>query len=211
LILNVDIPRIEGAIGHLDQWTPLNSQWIDTTRKLEPREEMSAHLDFKEKNKAYVETFDKGHLPLQPPSKKLLIVTCIDARIDVYKSLGLELGEVHIVRNAGGCARDSLRSILISQRLLGTREIAVIHHSQCGMLTFTTPQLRDIIKSAAPSDTKDEIAKTVDSIDFLEFGNLEASVNDDVKFLQEHPLVLKETKVTGWIYHTETGAVTQVV
>lgn len=75
------------------------------------------------------------------------------------------------------------------------------------MLTFTTPQLRDIIKSAAPSDTKDEIAKTVDSIDFLEFGNLEASVNDDVKFLQEHSLVLKETKVTGWIYHTETGAV----
>ncbi|KAE9411629.1 carbonic anhydrase [Gymnopus androsaceus JB14] len=174
---------------------------------------MSAHLDFVKKNAAYAETFDSGHLAVHP-TKKLLILTCMDARIDCYTSLGIELGEAHIVRNAGGCAREAFRSILISQRLLGTREIAVFHHTRCGMLTFTSPQLREIIKSEAKSESSDaqeEIAKTVDSIDFLDFSDLEESVKDDVKFLQENPLVLNETKVTGWIYDTEKGTVKQVV
>ncbi|KAF9032018.1 carbonate dehydratase activity protein [Rhodocollybia butyracea] len=170
---------------------------------------MSSHADFTSKNAVYAETFDKGHLSA-PPAKKLLIVTCMDARIDCYKSLGLELGEVHVVRNAGGVVRDALRSIIISQRLLGTREIAVFHHTNCGMLSFTSPQLRDIIKSEAqskPSDEREAIAKTVDSMEFHEFSDLEASVKADVDFLKEHALVLDETKVTGWLYDTNNGTV----
>jgi carbonic anhydrase len=102
-------------------------------------------------------------------------------------------------------SKEALRSIVISQRLLGTREIAVFHHTGCGMLTFSTPQLRNIVKEAHPGD--EEVAKHVDAIDFLEFPHLEESVKSDVKLLEEHPLVLKETKVTGWVYEVETGKV----
>lgn len=98
-----------------------------------------------------------------------------------------------------------MRSIVISQRLLGTKEIAVFHHTGCGMLSFDTPQLRGIIKNAHPGDT--EVAGAVDKIDFLEFDTLEGSVKSDVKFLQEHPLILKDTVITGWVYHVETGKV----
>ncbi|KAJ3815794.1 carbonic anhydrase [Lentinula lateritia] len=170
---------------------------------------MSAHLEFVEKNVAYAESFDKGHLPV-PPAKKLLIVTCMDARIDCYKSLGLELGEAHIVRNAGGSARDAFRSILISQRLLGTREIAVFHHTNCGMQSFTAPQLRSLVKSDAqsrPDNEKEEIEKTVDGMTFYEFSDLEGSVREDVKYLKDNLLVLEEAKITGWIYDTANGKV----
>jgi carbonic anhydrase len=102
-------------------------------------------------------------------------------------------------------SKEALRSIVISQRLLNTREIAVIHHTGCGMVTFTTPQLRDLVKNAHPGDV--EVAKEVDAIDFLEFPHLEESVKDDVKFLNNHALVLKDTKTTGWIYEVETGKV----
>ncbi|KIK67535.1 hypothetical protein GYMLUDRAFT_37694 [Collybiopsis luxurians FD-317 M1] len=173
---------------------------------------MSAHLEFEAKNGSYAQTFDKGHLSL-PPSKQLLVVTCMDARIDVYKALGLELGEAHVVRNAGGVVRDAIRSILLSQRLLGTREIAVIHHTDCGMLTFTAPDVRKIVKSAAesqPANEQETTGKAVDNIDFFEFNDLEKSVKDDVKFLQENLLVLSETKVTGWIFDVKTGKVRQV-
>ncbi|KAG5353474.1 hypothetical protein C0989_006632, partial [Termitomyces sp. Mn162] len=98
---------------------------------------------------------------------------------------------------------DAIRSIIISQRLLGTREIAIFHHTGCGMLTFTTDHLRRIVKEADPGNTA--IAQAVDQIHFLEFSDLEKSVKDDVEFLKEHPLVLKDTIVTGWIYHVETG------
>ncbi|KAJ4483525.1 carbonic anhydrase [Lentinula aciculospora] len=176
---------------------------------------MSAHLEFADKNAVYAKTFDKGELPV-PPSKKLLIVTCMDARIEdsCYKSLGLELGEAHIVRNAGGSARDAFRSILISQRLLGTREIAVFHHTNCGMQSFTAPQLRNLVKSDAqskPSNEKEEIEKTVDDMEFYEFSDLEGSVREDVKFLKGNLLVLNQTKITGWVYDTTTGKVRQVV
>ncbi|TBU64728.1 carbonic anhydrase [Dichomitus squalens] len=165
---------------------------------------MSAYKDFEKPNEAYVANFgDKGNLPL-PPSKKLLIVTCMDARINVYAELGIQEGEAHIVRNAGGSAKEALRSIIISQRLLGTREIAVFHHTGCGMLTFSTPQLRALVKESDPAN---DALKAVDAIDFLEFQGLEESVKVDVKFLEENPLVLPGTKITGWVYEVETGKV----
>lgn len=95
--------------------------------------------------------------------------------------------------------------MIISQRLLGTREIALFHHTGCGMLTFSTNDLRSIVKNANPGDAN--VASQVDAIDFLEFPELESSVKNDVKFLQDSPLVLKETKITGWVYEVETGKV----
>ncbi|KAK0212428.1 carbonic anhydrase [Desarmillaria ectypa] len=157
-------------------------------------------------NEKYAATFNKGDLPL-PPSKKLIVVTCMDARIDPAASLGIELGEAHIIRNAGGRAQDALRSIIISQRLLGTREIAVLHHTNCGMTTFTTQDLQTKIVDEDGA----EAASLVNQIDYLEFSKLEESVKHDVKYLQSHPLVLKDTPITGWIYHVESGKVTQVV
>ncbi|KAF7792492.1 hypothetical protein EIP86_003533 [Pleurotus ostreatoroseus] len=165
---------------------------------------MPAHQEWVENNSQYAATFgEKGELPLHP-GKKLAIVTCMDARINVYAELGIDEGDAHIIRNAGGSAKDALRSILISQRLLGTREIAVFHHTDCGMLTFTTPQLRKLVKDSDPSDPT---LNVVDEIDFLEFPELEQSVKDDVEYLKTNPLVLKETVVTGWIYDVTTGKV----
>ncbi|KAI0768613.1 carbonic anhydrase [Trametes elegans] len=169
---------------------------------------MSAYKDFAKANEEYVANFgDKGKLPL-PPSKKLLILTCMDARINPYAHLGIQEGEAHIVRNAGGAAKEAIRSIVISQRLLGTREIAVFHHTGCGMATFDTHKLRALVKESAPGDAA--VAQAVDGIDFLEFQDIEGSVKEDVKFLQESPLVLPGTKVTGWVYEVETGKITQV-
>ena len=101
-------------------------------------------------------------------------------------------------------SRDALRSIIISQRLLGTREIAVFHHTGCGMLTFNTEQLRKIVKDSDPSNSA---LNVVDQFDFLEFNQLEQSIKEDVQFLKENPLVLPQTEVTGWVYEVETGKV----
>ncbi|KAF9031237.1 carbonic anhydrase [Hymenopellis radicata] len=161
---------------------------------------------FVERNEQYAASFDKGSLPM-PPSKNLLIVTCMDARLNPAASLGIELGESHIVRNAGGRVQDAIRSIVVSQGLLGTREIAVFHHTDCGMTTFQTPQLREIVKK----DASPAVAQLVDQFDFLEFSNLELSVKEDVEYLKNNPLLLKETKISGWIYHVENGKISRVV
>ncbi|KAF9268590.1 carbonic anhydrase [Marasmius fiardii PR-910] len=170
---------------------------------------MSAHQEFLSHNQKYSKEEHCPNLPI-PPSKKLIIVTCMDSRIDNFQSLGLQLGEAHIVRNAGGSAKDALRSIIISQRLLGTREIALFHHTGCGLLTFTTPQLRDQIK-AELGQSNSQGAELLDKMDFLEFNDLESSVKEDVDFLRNHPLVLKDTTVTGWIFRVEDGVIVQVV
>jgi carbonic anhydrase len=111
--------------------------------------------------------------------------------------------DIHISPRIG--SKDALRSVVISQRLLGTREIAVFHHTGCGMLTFSTDHLRQIVKDADPGNTA--VAEHVDKLDFLEFSDLEGSVKKDVAFLEENPLVLKDTKITGWVYAVETGKV----
>ncbi|KZV92522.1 carbonic anhydrase [Exidia glandulosa HHB12029] len=165
---------------------------------------MAQHLD--DANRKHVENFgDKGKLVLSPPSKKLIVVTCMDARIDTSSAFGLNEGEAHVIRNAGGRVQDSLRSIIVSQRLLATNEIAVVQHTDCGMLTFKNPDLQGILAEQHPEE-KDKI----DSIDFLPIPNLEGGVREDVQWLKEHPLVLKETVVTGWVYDVKTGKVSQV-
>ncbi|KLO20040.1 carbonic anhydrase [Schizopora paradoxa] len=167
---------------------------------------MDAFKDFEAANERYVETFGaKGALPL-PPAKKLTIVTCMDARIDPAAHLGIKEGDAHVIRNAGGVCKEALRSIVISQQLLGTQEIAVFHHTDCGMLTFTNSDIKSLLEERYPA-----AADEVKDIDFLPFANLEQSVKDDVQFLKQHPLVLKDIRITGWIYEVETGKVRQIV
>ncbi|KAF8203136.1 carbonic anhydrase [Pholiota molesta] len=168
---------------------------------------MSHHQTFASLNENYVASYDKGHLPL-PPSKRLAVVTCMDARIDPVSQLGINLGEAHVIRNAGGLAKEALRSIVISQRLLGTHEVAVFHHTDCGMLTFSNEIIRDKVKSEEYGNV--EVAKLVDQIDFGPFPDLEQSVKDDVKFLKGNPLLLDGTVVTGWTYDVKTGKVNQI-
>ncbi|KAK7064596.1 carbonic anhydrase [Favolaschia claudopus] len=129
----------------------------------------------------------------------------MDARINPFTQLNLAEGDAHIIRNAGGMAKDALRSLVISQRLLGTREIAVYHHTGCGMVTFKGPELKNLVKSTKPDDAT--CAAQVDAIDFLEFSDLEESVKEDVKFLKESPLILEGTRITGWVHDIETGKV----
>uniref|UniRef100_A0A093VVX0 Carbonic anhydrase n=1 Tax=Talaromyces marneffei PM1 TaxID=1077442 RepID=A0A093VVX0_TALMA len=144
---------------------------------------MSVAQEFEAANANYVSTFDKGALPL-PPARKVAVVACMDARIDVFRALGLQEGDAHVIRNAGGRVSDALRSVIISQQLLDTREIV----TDCGMLTFTDDHLR--------SKVRDDLKQNVDHIAFLSFKDLKQSVIDDVQALRNSPLVL-EVPVTG--------------
>ncbi|RLV90897.1 Uncharacterized protein JA1_004222 [Spathaspora sp. JA1] len=161
---------------------------------------MTVASEFESANKSYVEQFTKGELPL-PPARKVAVVVCMDARIDPAAALGLTEGDAHVIRNAGGRASDALRSVIISQRLLGTREIVVIHHTDCGMLTFSDEGLRTIVEK--------ETGQNVDHFAFLPFNDLAKSVKDDVEFLKNSPLVL-DVPITGYIYDVKTGKITQV-
>ena len=159
-------------------------------------------------NQDYAASFDKADLPV-PPARKVAVVACMDARLNVYRVLGLQEGDAHVIRNAGGVVTDdAIRSLAISQRLLGTEEIVLIHHTDCGMLTFTSDALRRIVKDAAPGDAA--VAARVDEIDFLEFQDLHASVKEDVAWVKGEALLLPDTTVTGWVYDVKSGRVVQV-
>jgi carbonic anhydrase len=154
-------------------------------------------------NQAFQREFRAGD-KAAPPARKVAIVTCMDARIHPEKALGLEIGDAHMIRNAGGRASDdALRSLVISSRLLGTTEFAVIHHTDCGMLTFTNDDLR--------TKLRDETGADASHIDFLPFADLEASVRDDVSAILASPLIDDSIPVSGYVYDVHTGAVTQVV
>ncbi len=132
---------------------------------------MAVVQEFLKANDAYASTFKKGEL-IMPPARHVAVLVCMDARIDPARALGLEEGDAHVIRNAGGRAADALRSLVISEQLLGTTEIVVIHHTDCGMLTFSNGDLRKKVKQ--------ELHTEADHIDFLPFKDLEQSVRDDV-------------------------------
>jgi carbonic anhydrase len=162
---------------------------------------MSASDELIRANAQYASTFDRGDLPT-PPARKLAIVTCMDARILPSRAFGLEEGDAHVIRNAGGRARDALRSLVISQRLLGTNEIAVIHHTDCGMLTFTNHDLHAKVKQDLDADAS--------NIDFLPFNDLEESVREDVSLLLSSPLIPGDVVVRGFIYDVKSGKLNEV-
>ena len=168
-------------------------------------QESTVAREFVAANEQYSAGFSKGDLPM-PPGRKVAVVVCMDARIDPARALGLEEGDAHVIRNAGGRAEDAIRSLAISQELLGTREIVVIHHTDCGMLTFSTTTSA---RSSATSNGPD-CAKVAGEIDFLPFPDVEQSVRDDVAEIKASPLLRKDVPVSGFVYEVETGRIRRV-
>jgi len=157
--------------------------------------------EFLQANKAYAGTFKKGNLPL-PPGRKVAVLACMDARLDPARILGLEEGDAHVIRNAGGRAADALRSLVISEQLLGTNTIVIIHHTDCGMLTFTNEILHDKIKNELHADA--------DHIAFLPFKDLQQSVHDDIAYLKSSTLIPQGIEIRGFIYDVKTGKLQEV-
>ena len=162
---------------------------------------MSVTDELIQNNQSYAANFDKGDLAM-PPGKQVAVVACMDARLIPTRALGLEEGEAHVIRNAGGRAQDALRSLVISQRLLGTREVLVIHHTDCGMLTFSNDDLY--------AKVQDDLGADASDIDFLPFPDVEQSVRDDVEFLKDSPLIPDDVPVRGFVYDVKTGKVSEV-
>jgi carbonic anhydrase len=153
-------------------------------------------------NERYAAGFDKGELPL-PPARQVAVLVCMDARIDPAKVLGLAEGDAHVIRNAGGRASDdALRSLAISHELLGTREVVVVHHTDCGMLTFTNDQIRQRLR--------DRLGADASGIDFLPFGDLDQSVRDDVATIRSSPLIPDDVAVGGFVYDVRSGRLRRV-
>ncbi|KAK0552030.1 hypothetical protein OC845_001889 [Tilletia horrida] len=160
---------------------------------------MSYAADLKSHNDKYVPTKTNGQLPL-PPARKVAVLLCMDARVVPEAALGIKEGEAHVIRNAGARAPDAIRSLVISQQLLATEEIVVVGHTDCGMETFTTEQARGIVTKNLSLDDSSEGGKIVNSLEFQEFPKVHANVESDVAFLKSHPLIKKDSKISGWVY-----------
>jgi carbonic anhydrase len=149
----------------------------------------------------YAERFDKGDLPL-PPGRKIAIVACMDARLNPYGLLGLQEGDAHVIRNAGGVITDDeIRSLAISQRLLGTEEIVLIHHTDCGMLTFTDDEFRRSIQDEI--GIKPEWAAEA-------FPDVDEDVRQSLARVKASPFIPKKDSVRGFVYEVETGNLREV-
>lgn len=154
-------------------------------------------------NERYAESFDGGALPA-PPARRVAVVTCMDARLHPEDFLGIELGGAHVIRNAGGrVSEDAIRSLVISQRLLGTNEVIVIHHTDCGMMSFENEDLAAKIQ--------EDLGVDASGHDFLTFSDLEQSVRDDVETLKSSELVPGDVTIVGAVYEVESGKVREVV
>jgi carbonic anhydrase len=159
---------------------------------------MSVVEEVKAANKSYASGFAKGELPT-PPSRRFAVVTCMDARLDPARFLGLEEGDAHVIRNAGGIVNDeTIRSLVISHKLLGTEEAIVIGHSGCGMLTFTND---DVHKKLGPAS---------ESIDFQPFSDVAERVRQSVETIRKHPLLGNSFGASGFVYEVETGRIVPV-
>ncbi len=154
-----------------------------------------------ENNAQYAAAFDKGELPA-PPARKAAIVACMDARVHVAKVLGLKEGDAHVIRNAGGVVTDDvLRSLVISQRLLGTEEILLMQHTGCGMLTFRDDDVKDTIEA----DTGLRPAFALEA-----FRNLDENVRQSIGRIRACPFIPVKDKIRGFIYEVETGRLREV-
>ena len=172
-------------------------------------------------NEAYAKSFgDKGKLAM-PPARRFAIVTCMDARLDPARFAGLSEGDAHVIRNAGGRATDdAIRSLVISQKLLGTREWFVIHHTDCGMLAFTNEIMRDLLEHSLETAQLEggkwkDVGKGPGSfeghfIEWLTIRDQARSVVADVARIKAHPLVPKHVAVYGYVYDVATGRLNEV-
>ncbi|MCS4503110.1 Beta-carbonic anhydrase 1 [wastewater metagenome] len=162
---------------------------------------MSVTDELLEGNRAYAEGFDQGGLPM-PPSRRVAVVACMDARLDVYRLLGLGLGEAHVIRNAGGVvSEDVIRSLVISQRLLGTREIVLVHHTDCGMLTFND----DGVKAQIEAETGMRPPFALEA-----FGEPAEDVRQSLRRIQANPFIPHRDAVRGFVYDVGNGRLDEV-
>jgi carbonic anhydrase len=162
---------------------------------------MSVTEELLQNNATYAQSFDKGDLQL-PPARGVAVVACMDARLDVHKILGLKEGDAHVIRNAGGVITDDeIRSLTISQRLLGTREVILIHHTDCGMLTFSDDEL----KAQIHEDVGLKPHFSMES-----FSDLEEDVRQSIARIQASPFIPHKQSVRGFIYEVETGRLREV-
>jgi len=158
---------------------------------------MSYFENFLKANQAYVELHGDLHLSIKPKTK-VAIVTCMDSRLHVAPALGLALGDAHILRNAGGrITEDMLRSLVISQQQLGTREIVVLHHTDCGAQTFQNKDFQEHLKR--------ELGVDVSNQDFLPFQDIDESVREDMRLLKDSPLIPDDVVISGAVYDVDTG------
>jgi carbonic anhydrase len=162
---------------------------------------MSVTDQLLENAERYASAFDKGDLPI-PPAKKVAVVACMDARLDPQKVLGLSEGDAHVIRNAGGVVTDDeIRSLSISQRLLGTQEIILIHHTDCGMLTFTDEQFAQQLES----DTGSKPDWSANCFD-----DLEGDVRESIGRIRESPFIPNKDSIRGFVYDVHTGRLNEV-
>lgn len=163
---------------------------------------MSYFENFLKANQAYVELHGDLHLSIKPKTK-VAIVTCMDSRLHVAPALGLALGDAHILRNAGGrVTEDMIRSLVISQQQMGTREIVVLHHTDCGAQTFNNEDFQEHLKR--------ELGVDVSGKDFLPFQDVEESVREDMKLLRECPLIPDDVIISGAVYDVDTGSMREI-
>jgi carbonic anhydrase len=149
----------------------------------------------------YVESFDQGDLPL-PPGRKIAILACMDARLNPYGLLGLSEGDAHVIRNAGGVVSDdAIRSLAISQNLLGTEEIILIHHTDCGMLTFSDDELAE--KLEGETGQRPEWRA-------LSFSDLEQDVHEGIERIRSSPFIPRTDSVRGFVYEVESGRLREI-
>jgi carbonic anhydrase len=152
-------------------------------------------------NEAYAASFDKADLPM-PPGRKVAVVACMDARLNVYGILGLQEGDAHVIRNAGGVVtEDEIRSLAISQRLLGTEEIILIHHTDCGMLTFTD----DEFKASIQDETGIKPDWAAES-----FSDLDTDVRQSMARINASPFIPRKDSIRGFVFEVETGRLREV-
>ena len=162
---------------------------------------MSVTDELVRNNEAYARSFKKGDLPM-PPGKRVAVLACMDARLDVHKILGLEEGDAHVIRNAGGVATDdAIRSLVISQRLLGTREIILIHHTDCGMLTFKD----DEVKAKIESEVGVRPAFALEA-----FSSPEGDVKQSIARIEASPFIPNKTNIRGFVFDVKTGRLAEV-
>lgn len=158
---------------------------------------MSYFENFMKANQAYVALHGEEHLPIRPKTK-VAIVTCMDSRLHVAQALGLALGDAHILRNAGGRVTDDMiRSLVISQQQMGTREIVVLHHTDCGAQTFKNEEFQQYLQK--------ELGVNVSDQDFLPFTDVEESVREDMEILRQSPLIPEDITISGAVYDVDTG------
>jgi carbonic anhydrase len=162
---------------------------------------MSATDDLLQNAGEYAASFDKGEVPLRP-ARKVAVLACMDSRMDLVGLLGLKLGDAHMIRNAGGVVTDdAIRSLAISQRMLGTREIVLLHHTDCGMLTFSD----DEFKRSLLDETGIKPAWAVEAFD-----DLDEDVRQSIARIQASPFIPHKGSVRGFVYDVHTGAVREV-